>query len=234
MSRVVLVTGGNRGIGLGIARAFDALGDTVVVTHRSGPPPEGLRAVQCDVTDTASVEAAFDWIEAEVGPVDVLVANAGIARDALLVRLSDEAIAEVIETNLVGTMRVARRAARSMMRRRSGRMIFISSVLGYLGAPGASNYAASKAALVGLARSLVYELAPRNITINVVLPGYVETDLTATLPAERSADIMARVPARRFAQLHEVSSVVTFLASEDAGYVNGAVIAVDGGAAMGH
>jgi len=234
VSRSVLVTGGNRGIGLAIARAFADGGDKVAVTYRSGEPPEGLFGVRCDVTDPATVEAAFAEVEAQHGPVEVLVANAGITRDTLLLRMSEEDFAAVVETNLTGAFRVVKRATRGMLRARSGRVVFISSVVGMLGSTGQANYAASKAGLVGFARSVARELGPRGITANVVAPGFVDTDMTGSLPAERKAEILANVPLGRYAQAEEVAAVVRFLASAAAGYVTGAVIPVDGGLGMGH
>lgn len=234
MSRVVLITGGNRGIGLSIARAFASEGDTVVVTSRSGEPIEGLHVVQCDVGDSASVDAAFDQIEATWGPVEVAVANAGITRDGLIMRMSDEDIDSVLNTNLVGAIRVARRASRAMMKARKGRLIFISSVVGLLGSAGQVNYAASKAGLVGAARSLARELGSRGITSNVIAPGFVDTDMTAELPEDRKNEILGSVPLGRYATPQEVADVVRFLASDAAGYVTGAVIPVDGGLGMGH
>ena len=233
--RNVLVTGGNRGIGLAIARALGAAGDNVVVTNRSGAPPEGLRAVPCEVTDTASVDAAFSAAEELLGgPVEVLVANAGVTRDQLLMRMSDEDFDEVVGTNLGGAFRCARRASKGMIRLRRGRMVFISSVVGLYGAPGQSNYAASKSGLIGLARSISRELGGRGITANVVAPGFIETDMTAELPAERAAAYRASIPAGRFGAVEDVAAVVRFLASEEAAYITGAVIPVDGGLGMGH
>jgi len=234
VSRSVLVTGGNRGIGLAIARRLAAGGDQVMVTSRSGDPVPGLSVVRCDVTDAASVDAAFAQAEAEHGPVEVLVSNAGITQDQLLALMKDEDFAGVVDTNLTGAYRVAKRAVRGMMRQRRGRLIFMSSVVGLLGSPGQANYAASKAGLVGLARSLARELAPRNITANVVAPGFVDTDMTAALPEERKKDIVASIPLARYATADEVAGVVAFLASEDGGYITGAVIPVDGGLGMGH
>ncbi len=231
----VLVTGGNRGIGLAIARALGAAGDNVVVTNRSGAPPEGLRAVPCEVTDTGSVDAAFSAAEELLGgPVEVLVANAGVTRDQLLMRMSDEDFEEVVDTNLGGAFRCARRASKGMIRLRQGRMVFISSVVGLYGAPGQSNYAASKSGLVGLARSISRELGGRGITANVVAPGFIETDMTAELPAERAAAYRSSIPAGRFGAVEDVAAVVRFLASEEAAYITGAVIPVDGGLGMGH
>ena len=234
MSRSVLVTGGNRGIGLAIARRLAAGGDQVLVTSRSGDPLPGLSVARCDVTDAASVDAAFAQAEAQHGPVEVLVSNAGITNDQLLALMKEEDFAGVVDTNLTGAYRVARRAVRGMMRQRRGRLIFMSSVVGLLGSPGQANYAASKAGLVGLARSLARELAPRNITANVVAPGFVDTDMTAALPEERKKDIVASIPLARYATADEVAGVVAFLASEDGGYITGAVIPVDGGLGMGH
>jgi 3-oxoacyl-[acyl-carrier protein] reductase len=233
--RNVLVTGGNRGIGLCIARAFADAGDQVVITHRSGEPPEGLQGVLCDVTDTASVDAAFAKAEELLGgPVEVLVANAGITADQLLMRMSDEEFDSVIDTNLAGAFRCARRASKGMIRLRRGRMVFISSVVGLYGAPGQANYAASKSALVGLARSISRELGGRGITANVVAPGFIETDMTAELPEDRKKAYQASIPAGRFAQPEEVAAAVRFIASDDAAYITGAVIPVDGGLGMGH
>jgi 3-oxoacyl-(acyl-carrier-protein) reductase len=234
VGRCVLVTGGNRGIGLAIARAFAADGDAVAVTSRSGGAPAGLLGIRCDVTDPAQVEQAFTEVEAAQGPVEVLVANAGITKDTLLLRMSDEDFAAVLDTNLAGSFRVARRAAKGMLRARRGRIVFISSVVGLSGGAGQANYAASKAALVGLARSIARELGSRGITANVVAPGFVDTDMTAALPEERKAEILASVPLGRYASPEEVAGVVRFLASDAAAYVTGAVIPVDGGLGMGH
>ena len=233
--RNVLVTGGNRGIGLSIARALVEGGDEVVVTHRSGQPPEGLRAVRCEVTDSASVDQAFtDAEEILGGPVEVLVANAGITRDTLLMRMSDEDFDAVIDTNLAGAFRCARRAVKGMIKQRKGRIIFISSVVGLYGSPGQTNYSASKAGLVGLARSISRELGGRGITANVVAPGFIETDMTAELPEDRKKAYQASIPAGRFARPEEVAAAVRFLAGDDAAYITGAVIPVDGGLGMGH
>ena len=234
MSRSVLVTGGNRGIGLAIARAFAAGGDAVAVTHRSEEPPEGLYGVRCDITDTAQVEAAFGAVEAQQGPVEVLVANAGITRDQLVLRMPDEDFAAVLDTNLTGAFRCARRASKGMLRLRRGRMIFVSSVVGLTGSAGQTNYAASKAGLVGLARSLARELGSRCITANVVAPGFVETDMTAALGEQRRAEILGSVPLGRYASPAEVAEVVRFLAGDAAAYITGAVVPVDGGLGMGH
>jgi 3-oxoacyl-[acyl-carrier protein] reductase len=234
MARSVLVTGGNRGIGLAIARRLAAGGDRVTVTSRSGDQVEGLATVACDVRDTASVDEAFAKVEADQGPVEVLVANAGVTHDQLLALMSEDAFTSVVDTNLTGAYRVAKRAVRPMMRLRHGRLIFISSVVGLLGSAGQANYASSKAGLVGLARSLARELASRNITSNVVAPGFVDTDMTAVLPEERKAAILAQVPLGRLASAEEIADVVAFLASDGAGYITGAVIPVDGGLGMGH
>ena len=233
--RTVLVTGGNRGIGLSIARSFAEAGDEVVVTHRSGEPPEGLAGVRCDVTDTASVDAAFTEAEEKLGgPVEVLVANAGITKDTLLMRMTDDDWDAVVDTNLAGAFRCARRASKGMIRLRRGRIILISSVVGLYGGPGQANYSASKAGLVGLARSITRELGGRGITANVVAPGFIETDMTAALPEDTQKTYKAAIPAGRFASPEEVAAAVRFLASPEAAYISGAVIPVDGGLGMGH
>ena len=234
MGRSVLVTGGNRGIGLAIARALAEDGDRVAVTHRSGEPPEGLFGVRCEVTDTASVDAAFTAVEAEQGPVEVLVANAGITRDQLLLRMVDDDFSAVLDTNLAGAFRCARRASKGMLRLRRGRMIFISSVVGMLGSAGQVNYAASKAGLIGIARSITRELGGRGITANVVAPGFIETDMTAVLPEATRKGYVASIPAGRMGRAEEVAAAVRFLASDAATYVSGAVLPVDGGMGMGH
>jgi len=234
LSRSVLVTGGNRGIGLAIAKAFAAGGDKVAVTHRSGEVPEGLFGVRCDVTSAEDVDRAFGEVEAQQGPVEVLVANAGITRDTLLLRMSDEDFAAVLDTNLVGSFRVAKRASKGMLRLKRGRIVLISSVVGLSGSAGQANYAASKAGLVGFARSVAREIGSRGITCNVVAPGFVETDMTAVLSDDRKKEILKQVPLNRYASVDEVAGVVRFLASEDAAYITGAVIPVDGGLGMGH
>jgi len=234
VSRSVLVTGGNRGIGLAIASAFADAGDAVAITYRSGEPPPGFLPVRCDVTSPADVDAAFDTVEASHGPVEVVVANAGITRDTLLLRMSEEDWSAVVETNLTGTFRVVKRAARGMLRLKRGRIVLVSSVVGLLGSAGQVNYAASKAGLVGMARSLARELGSRSITTNVVAPGFVDTDMTADLSAETRADYVKAIPLGRFTTADEVAAVVRWLASDEAGYITGAVIPVDGGLGMGH
>jgi 3-oxoacyl-[acyl-carrier protein] reductase len=231
---IALVTGGNRGIGRSIAQKFLDNGDTVVVTSRTGEEIPGLHVVKCDVSDTASVDAAFDQIEATWGPVEVAVANAGITRDGLIMRMSDDDINDVLNTNLVGAIRIARRASRSMMKARTGRLIFMSSVVGLLGSAGQVNYSASKAGLVGAARSLARELGSRGITSNVIAPGFVDTDMTSELSEDRKNEIVGNVPLGRYATPEEVADVAVFLASAAAGYITGAVIPVDGGLGMGH
>ncbi len=232
--RSVLVTGGNRGIGLAIARALADAGHRVTVTHRSGEPPEGLAGVVCDVTDPASIDAAFTEVEKSQGPIEVLVSNAGITDDTLLLRMSDDTFTRVLDANLTGSYRVAKRAATGMLRKRWGRMIFISSVVGLSGGAGQANYSSSKAGLVGLARSVARELGSRNITANVIAPGFVDTDMTRALPEARRTEIIAQVPLRRYADPSEIAAAVVFLASEGAGYITGAVLPVDGGLGMGH
>jgi NAD(P)-dependent dehydrogenase (short-subunit alcohol dehydrogenase family) len=234
VSRVVLVTGGARGIGLACARRFAAQGDRVAVTYNSSPPPDDLFGVACDVTSAESVDAAFAAVEAHFGPVEVLVSNAGITKDGLLLRMSEDAFTSVIDTNLTAAYRVCKRAAQGMLRARAGRIVLVSSVVGLLGSAGQANYAASKAGLVGLARSLARELGSRSITVNVVAPGPVETDMTAALGEKRLAELTAAVPLSRMATPDEIAGVVSFLASPDAAYITGAVIPVDGGLGMGH
>lgn len=234
MARSVLVTGGNRGIGLAIARAFQQAGDNVAVTHRGSGAPDGLLGVRCDVTDAEQVAAAFDEVEAAHGRVEVLVANAGITDDGLLLRMGEEQFERVLNANLSGSYRVAKRAANSMLRLRRGRMIFISSVVGYTGGPGQANYAASKAGLTGFARSIARELGSRGITANVVAPGFVTTDMTDELSEKRRQEILASIPLARFASADEVAGTVQWLASDSAAYVTGAVIPVDGGLGMGN
>jgi len=234
VSRSVLITGGSRGIGLAAARAFAAQGDRVCVTYRGSPPPAGFFAVPCDVTDPKSVEAAYTATTEAHGPVEVLVANAGITDDTLLLRMGEQSWQRVLDTNLTGAFRIAKRAAKDMLRARWGRLLFVSSVVGLSGSAGQANYAASKAGLVGLARSLARELGSRGITANVVAPGFVETDMTAALPDERRAELLASIPLGRYATPAEVAGVLAFLASEAAGYITGAVVPVDGGLGMGH
>jgi 3-oxoacyl-[acyl-carrier protein] reductase len=233
--RIVLVTGGSRGIGLACAERFRELGDHVAVTYHSSPPPDGFFGVKCDVTDIDQVDQAFAAIEKEFGgPVEVLVSNAGVTRDGLLLRMSEDDFASVIDANLTASYRVAKRSARGMLKARRGRIVLMSSVVGLSGAAGQANYAASKAGLVGLARSLARELGSRGITVNVVAPGPVETDMTAALGDDRMAAIVQAVPLERAASPDEIAGVVAFLASADAAYITGAVIPVDGGLGMGH
>jgi 3-oxoacyl-[acyl-carrier protein] reductase len=234
VSRSVLVTGGNRGIGRAIAEAFLAQGDKVAVTTRNGGAPEGALDIRCDITDAEAVEAAFAAVEEAHGPVEVLVANAGITKDTLLLRMSDDDWTSVIDTNLTGSYRLAKRAAKGMLRQRKGRIVFISSVVGLLGSAGQVNYAASKSGLVGMARSMARELGSRSITANVVAPGFVETDMTEVLPEEQKAAYKAQIPLGRYATVDEIAATVTWLASDGAAYVTGAVIPVDGGLGMGH
>ncbi|MDE0546833.1 3-oxoacyl-ACP reductase FabG [Microbacterium sp. C7(2022)] len=232
--RVVLVTGGNRGIGRAIAERFVAAGYRVAVTARSGEGPEGTLTVRADVTDAAAVDAAFSEVERELGPVEIVVANAGVTKDTLLLRMTEDDFDSVVATNLGGAFRVVKRASKGMLRARWGRVILISSVVGLYGSAGQINYAASKSALVGFARSLTRELGGRGITANVVAPGFIETDMTAALPDETQAEYKRNIPAGRFATADEVAGVVTWMASDDAGYISGAVIPVDGGLGMGH
>jgi 3-oxoacyl-[acyl-carrier protein] reductase len=235
MSRVVLITGGAKGIGLATAKAFVAQGDRVAVTYRSAPPPEdaGVLAVPCDVTEAEQVDAAFATIEAELGPVEVLVSNAGITADMLVLRMKDTDFTDVLDANLTGGFRVARRAVQKMMRARWGRIIFVSSIVGATGQAGQANYAASKAGLVGLSRSLAREFASRSITVNVVSPGPIGTDMIDALAEDRRALIAGAVPLGRFGTPEEVAGTIVFLASDAAAYTTGAVIPVDGGLAMG-
>ena len=234
-ARTVLVTGGNRGIGLETARAFAAAGHQVAVTYRSAAPVEpDLLAVQCDVTSSEAIDATFATIESELGPVEILVSNAGITADQLLLSMKEDAWASVLDTNLTAAYRVARRATSKMIRARWGRMIFVSSVVGLTGSPGQTNYAASKAGLVGFARSLAREIGGRGVTCNVVAPGFVTTDMTGALPEARKQEILEQVPLKRMATPQEVAATIRFLASDEAGYITGAVVPVDGGLGMGH
>ena len=232
--RIVFITGGNRGIGLSIARAFAASGDLVIVSYRSGGAPVGLVGVQMDVTNQESVNAAFSEIESQYGPIDVLVANAGITRDGLTMRMSEEDFTDVVETNLTGAFRTAQKAIPAMMKKRSGRVIFIGSVVGLTGSAGQVNYAATKSGLVGMARALAREYGSRGLTFNVVAPGFVETDMTSTLNETLREKYVAQIPLGRFCTPEEVASVVKFIASKEASYITGAVIPVDGGMGMGH
>jgi len=233
-SRVVLVTGGSKGIGQGIAARLAQAGHHVAATYRSGEVPQGVVGVQCDVTDPDQVEAAFAQVESALGTVEVLVANAGITRDTLLMRMSDEDWDQVIATNLTGAFRVARRAARPMIRGRFGRIVFISSVVGQMGSAGQVNYAASKSGLVGMARSLARELGSRGVTANVVAPGFIETDMTAELGDDLVKKYAEQIPLGRLGSVDDIAGAVEFLASDAAGYITGALIPVDGGLGMGH
>ena len=234
MSRVVLITGGSKGIGLACAQRFAALGDDVAITYNSTPPPPEFFGVKCDVTKTEEVDAAFTAIEEKFGPVEILVSNAGVTKDVLLLRMSETDFVDVLDANLTGAFRVVKRATQGMLRARKGRIILMSSVVGLLGSAGQANYAASKAGLVGFARSLARELGSRSITVNVVAPGPVATDMTAALSEERLKELSAAVPLSRVATPDEIAGVVCFLAGPDAAYITGAVIPVDGGLGMGH
>jgi 3-oxoacyl-[acyl-carrier protein] reductase len=234
VSRVVLITGGSRGIGLACAQRFAALGDKVAVTYNSSPPPSEFFGVKCDVTDTAQVDAAFKAVEEHFGPVEILVSNAGITKDTLLLRMSEADFSSVVDANLTAAFRVVKRATQGMLKARKGRIILMSSVVGLLGSAGQANYAASKAGLVGFARSLARELGSRSITVNVVAPGPVATDMTAALSEDRMKELTSAVPLNRVATPDEIAGVVAFLASPDGGYITGAVIPVDGGLGMGH
>ncbi|MEV7527367.1 3-oxoacyl-ACP reductase FabG [Agrococcus sediminis] len=233
-SRTVLVTGGNRGIGRAIAQSFLDAGHRVAITSRDGSGPEGAMAVAADVTDAASIDAAFTQVEAELGPVEVVVANAGITRDTLLMRMSEQDFTDVVDTNLGGAFRVVQRASKGMLRAKWGRIVLISSVVGLYGGPGQVNYAASKAGLVGIARSITRELGARGITANVVAPGFIETDMTAELDEQTQAEYRKAIPAGRYGSAAEVADVVRWLAGDEAAYISGAVIPVDGGLGMGH
>ena len=233
-ARTVLVTGGNRGIGFAIAERMLAEGHRVAVTSRSGEGPDGALTVRAEMTDSASIDAAFSEVEAQLGPVEVVVANAGITRDTLLLRMSEEDFAEVIDTNLTGTFRVVKRAAKGLLKGRFGRVILISSVVGLYGSPGQINYSSSKAALVGFARSLTRELGSRGITANVIAPGFIETDMTAALPEAQQQQYLEAIPAGRFGQVSEIAGVAAWLAGDESAYISGAVIPVDGGLGMGH
>jgi 3-oxoacyl-[acyl-carrier protein] reductase len=234
MSRVVLITGGSRGIGLACAQRFAALGDKVAVTYNSSPPPSEFFGVKCDVTNTDEVDAAFTAVEEHFGPVEILVSNAGITKDTLLLRMSEADFSAVVDANLTAAFRVVKRATPKMLKARSGRIILMSSVVGLLGSAGQANYAASKAGLVGFARSLARELGSRSITVNVVAPGPVSTDMTAALGEDRLKELTDAVPLNRMASPEEIAGVVAFLAGTDGGYITGAVIPVDGGLGMGH
>ena len=234
MSAIALVTGGNRGIGLAIAHSLQAAGHDVVVTYRSGTPPIGFKSVQMDVTSTESVEAAFTSIEEQWGLPEIIVANAGMTKDGLVMRMSDEDFESVIDTNLTGAFRVARRATKGLLKLKRGRLIFVGSVVGSVGSAGQVNYSSSKAGLVGMARSFARELGSRAITANVIAPGFVETDMTATLDEKRRGEISGSVPLGRFCAAEEIADVVTFIASPQASYISGALIPVDGGLGMGH
>ena len=232
--RVVLITGGSRGIGLATAQRFKALGDRVAITYNSSPPPEGFFAVKCDVTSSDDVDDAFKAVEQHFGPVEILVSNAGMTKDMLLLRMSEDDFTEVIDANLTAAYRVAKRAAQGMLKARKGRIIFVSSVVGLLGSAGQANYSASKSGLVGLARSIARELGSRSITANVVAPGPVATDMLAALSEDRREALTAAVPLGRLASPDEIAGTIAFLASADAAFITGAIIPVDGGLGMGH
>ena len=232
--KTVLVTGGNRGIGYEIAKEFKAAGHNVCVTYRSGDAPEEFFAVKADVRDSSSITEAFKTIEEQFGPVEVLIANAGITRDTLLLRMKEEDFTDVIDTNLTGSFRVVQRAIKGMLKLKRGRIILVSSVVGLYGSPGQVNYSSSKAALVGMARSITRELGGRNITANVVAPGFINTAMTEVLPEEPKQNYLDTIPAKRFAEPEEVARVIRWLASDEANYISGAVIPVDGGLGMGH
>jgi len=234
MSRVVLITGGSRGIGLACARKFIELGDKVAVTYNSSPPPSGVFGVKCDVTDASQVDAAFTAVEEHFGPVEILVSNAGITKDTLLLRMSEEDFSSVVDANLTAAFRVVKRASKDMLKARKGRIVLMSSVVGLMGSAGQANYAASKAGLVGFARSLARELGSRSITVNVVAPGPIDTDMTAALGEDRLKELTSAVPLARMGTPEEIAGVVAFLASPDAAYITGAVIPVDGGLGLGH
>ena len=232
--RVVLITGGSRGIGLATAQRFASLGDRVAVTYNSSPPPDGFFAVKCDVTSTAEVDAAFTAVEQHFGPVEILVSNAGMTKDMLLLRMSESDFSDVIDANLTAAYRVAKRAAQGMLKARKGRIIFVSSVVGLSGSAGQANYSASKSGLIGLARSIARELGSRSITANVVAPGPVATDMLASLSEDRREALTAAVPLGRLASPDEIAGTIAFLASSDAAFITGAIIPVDGGLGMGH
>ena len=232
--RTVVVTGGNRGIGRAIAEEFVAQGHRVAVTARSGEGPEGTLTVRAEMTDTASIDSAFTEIEAALGPIEVVIANAGITRDTLLLRMTEDDFDDVVDTNLGGAFRVVKRASKGMLKARFGRIVLISSVVGLYGSAGQVNYSSSKAGLVGMARSITRELGARGITANVVAPGFIETDMTAELPEAQQAEYKKAIPAGRYGSAAEVAKVTAWLASDDAAYISGAVIPVDGGLGMGH
>jgi 3-oxoacyl-[acyl-carrier protein] reductase len=228
----VLVTGGNRGIGLAIAQAFHEAGDKVAVTHRGSGAPDGLFGVRCDVTDEASVDAAFSEVEAEYGPVQVLVSNAGITDDKLLLRMNEQSFTGVLDANLTGAYRVAKRATAGMVKARGGRMVFISSVVALTGAPGQANYAASKAGLIGFTKALAREIGSRNVTVNVVAPGYITTAMTDVLPEKSRQELESVIALRRLGTVDDVAAAVLYLASDEAAYVTGHVLNVSGGMYM--